>query len=222
MTIDDKTFFLNSLNQINIKLDYDILEKILLYYEYLLIKNKSVNLISRQNNFQDGIITHLVDSLSPLQVDFPNDLKLLDLGSGGGLPGIPLKIANPGWCVTLIESKAKKCVFLNEMAEKFGEGRIKVLNKFVDKNCVSLSDEIGLFDVITVRAVAKLSSLIITVSHLIKSSGYLVAYKGPNYLEEFIEVEKYLKKYRMKFDKKIEYILPINNAKRILLFFQKY
>jgi 16S rRNA (guanine527-N7)-methyltransferase len=214
-------FFQNALQQLNIQLNSGSITQILLYFEKLLDKNTNINLISRQSAYFDSIIIHLVDSLTPLKTGFPQFLELLDLGSGGGLPGIPLALANPGWNVTLVESKAKKCAFLTEMSTLFDQKRIKILNQFLEPNGRSLQDKRGFFDLVTVRAVDKLPSLISTVSHLIKQDGSLIAYKGPNYEDELRLASKELLKNNLVLYLKLDCILPVVNAKRTLLFFRK-
>jgi 16S rRNA (guanine527-N7)-methyltransferase len=219
--MNSKEYLQNSLSMLNITLDPAVVDRILCYFNDLLDKNKVVNLISRQSELVNSISVHLVDSLSPMQVELPKEVELLDLGSGGGLPGIPLEIANSLWKVTLVESKAKKSAFLKEMADKYGEGRVTVLTEFLQSNGRSLPDKQSFFDIVTVRAVGKLTSLISTVSHLIKSGGYLIAYKGPNYIEELKLAEKYLERHKLVLERKLDFVIPLIDASRTLLFFRK-
>jgi 16S rRNA (guanine527-N7)-methyltransferase len=221
MDKDKFDFFKDTLNEIGICLDSDTIKTILSYFECLMEKNKSVNLISRQSNIYEAIVLHLVDSLSIIQLGLPRQNELLDLGSGGGLPGIPLAIANPKWVVTLVESKAKKCVFLKEIADNLDQKRIIILNQFLETNGRSLPEKHGFFDMVTVRAVDKLKSLIPTVAKLLKNGGSLIAYKGPNYESELEQAKMHISKCRLVLENKYEFILPFVNAKRTLLCFRK-
>ncbi|MDR2351800.1 MAG: 16S rRNA (guanine(527)-N(7))-methyltransferase RsmG [Deltaproteobacteria bacterium] len=221
MSTAAKIFFRNSLEKLNITLDSSIRDSIFDYFNDLLDRNKVINLISRQSTLFDSITVHLVDSLTPLQIDLPKKAKMLDLGSGGGLPGMPLLLALQSWKGILAESKEKKSAFLSEMADKYGNGRISVFTEFIDSKGKSLPEKASSLDVVTARAVDKLSSIISSVSHLIKKDGFLIAYKGPNYLEELKQAEKYLSKSNMLLDKKLEFTLPFVTAKRTLLFFRK-
>ncbi|MDR2351632.1 MAG: 16S rRNA (guanine(527)-N(7))-methyltransferase RsmG [Deltaproteobacteria bacterium] len=221
MIEDAKKFFKESLERLNIYLDSLLIDKIFMYFTDLLEKNKSVNLISRQSVFFDSIVVHLVDSLTPMQIELPQNIELLDFGSGGGLPGIPLILANPTWKAVLAESKAKKSVFLQEMADKYGNGKISVLTEFLDSKNRNIEAQRSFFDIVTARAVDKLHVIATSVTSLIKVGGLLIAYKGPNYAEELKKAEKFMDKCGLIFERKLEFSLPTVDAKRTLLFFRK-
>lgn len=221
MIEDAKKFFKESLERLNIYLDSLLIDKIFMYFTDLLEKNKSVNLISRQSVFFDSIVVHLVDSLTPMQIELPQNIELLDFGSGGGLPGIPLILANPTWKAVLAESKAKKSVFLQEMADKYGNGKISVLTEFLDSKNRNIEVQRSFFDIVTARAVDKLHVIATSVTSLIKVGGLLIAYKGPNYAEELKKAEKIMDKCGLIFERKLEFSLPTVDAKRTLLFFRK-
>ena len=115
---------------------------------------------------------HLLDSLAvhPFVRDLGN---LADLGSGAGLPGIPLAIAVPALQVTLVESNGKKARFLREAARTLGLGNLRVAESRAEA-----LDAPGAFDAITARAMATLADLLAAGAHLLRPGGRLLAMKG--------------------------------------------
>lgn len=144
-------------------------------YSALLYKwNKTYNLTSITNN--DDVLTHhILDSLSAVPI-FKRYVfegaKVLDVGSGGGLPAIPLAIACPDVSVSLVETVGKKAAFLTQVALSLKLKNVKVINSRVE-NLKNLS-----FDVISSRAFSSLENFINLSSHLIKPEGCWVALKG--------------------------------------------
>jgi 16S rRNA (guanine527-N7)-methyltransferase len=117
---------------------------------------------------------HLLDSLAVLpQLPQRMGLRLLDVGSGGGLPGIPLAMARPGWSVTLLDSNQKKCAFLRQAAAELSLHNVDV----VASRAEAFAPAQG-FDVVIARALADLGGLAETSSHLLAPGGRLVAMKG--------------------------------------------
>lgn len=144
-------------------------------YSALLYKwNKTYNLTSITNN--DDVLTHhILDSLAAVPI-FKRYVfegaKVLDVGSGGGLPAIPLAIACPDVSVSLVETVGKKTAFLTQVALSLKLKNVKVFNSRVE-NLKNLS-----FDVISSRAFSSLENFINLSWHLIKPEGCWVALKG--------------------------------------------
>jgi len=130
------------------------------YVEYLLEWNQKVNLISRKD--EENVWTgHVLHSLSPLfHVDLPDRLIALDLGTGGGLPGIPLAILREGWSVMLMDSIQKKCTAVADILERIGlSERVRgVCGRAEDVGV--LGNLAGTFDVVLARGVAPLSDIV--------------------------------------------------------------
>jgi 16S rRNA (guanine527-N7)-methyltransferase len=115
---------------------------------------------------------HLLDSLAlhPFVRGIGN---LADLGSGAGLPGIPLAIAFPALQVTLVESNGKKARFLREAVRMLGLGNARI----AESRAQALAQP-GAFDAITPRAMASLADLLAAGAHLLRPGGRLLAMKG--------------------------------------------
>ena len=148
-----------------------------IYRENVLRANKTMNLISRQN--VDYILDNLIrESLVPLNWDKCKiESPLIDVGSGAGIPGIPLKIVKPGISVILVESNRRKSLFLRRMIEILGLESIDVLNRRVEEICLD-SDYIESFSTLVIRGVGKLKNLLNYGEQLLKPGGEFIAWKG--------------------------------------------
>lgn len=161
------------------------------YYEILLDWNKKINLISRKE--QNIIEKHFLDSILFLpEIDglcrgvARNTPTILDIGSGGGFPGIPLAIMNHKWKFTLCESTTKKANFLNIIVNELGLKNVEIINARVEAGLKPASTK---YDFVTARAVDKLDILIKYAIPLLKPGGYLLAYKSKNIEEEIKNIK---------------------------------
>lgn len=183
------------------------------YVELLEVWNKRVNLISQGDIFKI-IGKHFWESLYFYDKDyFNNEALLLDIGSGGGFPGIPLKIMYPSFDVVLLDSKRKKVLFLKEAIESLGLTGAKAICCRVEDIATTDKDS---FDIITARAVADLKNLWMLSCPLLKENGCLVSVKGG---EVNIEIEA-VKTSENMFDlvvKDLDFSQSLNDLKRIVL-----
>src|SRR5690349_2988447 len=154
-------------------LDLDVaLATPLLDYVALLVRwNATYNLTAIRDP-REMIAKHLLDSLA--MHPYVNDIaSLADLGTGAGLPGIPLAIAKPGLQVSLVESNGKKARFLREAVRSLGLRNARVLESRIEAVA-----EPGRFDAITARALATLPLILALGGHLLAADGVLLAMKG--------------------------------------------
>ena len=143
----------------------------LLQYLALLDRwNKTYNLTAIRDP-REMVTRHLLDSLA--MAPFFSTGTLADLGTGPGLPGIPLAITHPGLQVTLVESNGKKCRFMREAVRKLG-----LSNARVAESRAEALDEPGAYDNLTARAMDTLAGIIAVGGHLLRSGGRLLAMKG--------------------------------------------
>jgi 16S rRNA (guanine527-N7)-methyltransferase len=140
-------------------LEEDQVAKLEHYAELLLKWNAKVNLISRKD--EESIWpSHILHSISILfEVGFPSDIRIADIGSGGGLPGIPLSIAMPQVEIVLIESIRKKCLALEDMIQRLGVANARVENARAE-DVSRMREYRHSFDLVLARAVAPLEHLI--------------------------------------------------------------
>lgn len=132
--------------------------------------NRTYNLTAIRDP-REMLSKHLLDSLS--MWPHVRDGKLADLGTGPGLPGIPLALARPGLQVTLVESNGKKTRFLREVVRQLGLANVRVLESRAEA-----VDEPGAYDQITARAMDTLAGILAVGGHLLAPGGRLLAMKG--------------------------------------------
>jgi 16S rRNA (guanine527-N7)-methyltransferase len=156
-------------------------EPLLAYLALLARWNQTYNLTAVRDP-QEMVGKHLLDSLA--MHPFVDELarrggNLADLGTGPGLPGIPLAIVKPGLRVTLVESNGKKARFLREAVRQLGLKDVRVAEARIEA-----VDEPGAYDAITARALAALPLILELGGHLLKPEGTLLAMKGVYPVEE--------------------------------------
>lgn len=145
------------------------------YLDLLIEANQTMNL-TRITDRGQAELFHIADALTLLPFLPKTPHLLADLGSGGGVPGIPLAIARPDVRVLLIESTKKKAAFLRRTAEALALSNVEVSDDRVED--VGHSDRRATFDVVTARAVALLPWLVEWGMPLLKKGGTLLAMKG--------------------------------------------
>ena len=157
-------------------LDAAALAPPLLQYLALLDRwNHTYNLTAVRDP-REMVTRHLLDSLA--MHAFVEDGTLADLGTGPGLPGIPLAIAKPDLQVTLVESNGKKARFLREAARTLGLANARVAESRAEAVDVQVHNGGAAYDAITARALDTLAGIIKVGGHLLKPGGKLLAMKG--------------------------------------------
>lgn len=146
-------------------------DALLAYLTLLERWNRTYNLTAIRD-IGEMVDKHLLDSLA-MQAHVAGVARLADLGTGPGLPGIPLAIVHPRLQVTLVESNGKKARFLREAVRRLG-----LDNADVVESRIEAFDAAGRFDAITARALATLPLILELGGHLLETRGRLLAMKG--------------------------------------------
>lgn len=177
------TKFINDLKAIGIELSDEQLEQFLTYYEMLIEKNKVMNLTAI-TDFDEVLEKHFEDSLSLIQaVDLEKSQAVIDLGTGAGFPGIPLKIAFPNLQITLADSLNKRILFLDDVIRELGLTGIDTIHGRAE-DLAKNSDYREKFDLCVSRAVANLSTLSEYCLPFVKIGGKFISYKAGECDEE--------------------------------------
>lgn len=189
------------------------------YYEILVNWNKLMNLTSI-TEFMEVIQKHFLDSLSIVKVLRPGSEKILDVGTGAGFPGIPIKIAFPDTEVVLMDSLNKRVRFLEEVITNLGLKNIKAFHgRAEDFGRNKLYREA--FDLCTSRAVAKLSVLSEYCIPFVKKGGKFIPYKSGNIKEELEESKNAIKILGGSIKDQKEFTLPLTDIKRTFIVIEK-
>jgi 16S rRNA (guanine527-N7)-methyltransferase len=151
------------------------------YLDLLLAANQTMNL-TRITDRAAAELHHVADSLTLLPLLPPTEFRLADVGTGGGVPGIPLAIARPEAQVLLIESTRKKAVFLQSAIADLSLTNVKVSDQRAED--VARTENRESFDIVVSRAVATLDFLVEYCLPLVKVGGKMLAMKGPKVADE--------------------------------------
>ncbi|UCE19057.1 MAG: 16S rRNA (guanine(527)-N(7))-methyltransferase RsmG [Gemmatimonadota bacterium] len=190
------------------------------YLEELLEWNRRVNLVSRQDT-ENIALHHFLDSLSFLpNIEIPQEARMIDVGTGAGFPGIPLKICCPDLRLTLVESTRKKVLFLKHIIDTLRLSGVSVLHERAEALHQD-SKYRDNFDIVVARAVSPLRSLTLLCLPFLKPGGKFVAYKGGDVRGELREARLELSKISGRFEREIDVFLPLSNRKRQLIVFTK-
>lgn len=169
--------FEKDLKELHITLSDAQFDQFMKYYEMLVEKNKVMNLTAI-TDFDEVMKKHFVDSLSLVKVcDLGTALSLIDIGTGAGFPGIPLKIAFPNLKITLLDSLQKRVGFLQEVIDELGLMGIKALHGRAE-DFAKPGQMRESFDLCVSRAVANLSVLSEYCIPYVKVGGKFISYKS--------------------------------------------
>jgi 16S rRNA (guanine527-N7)-methyltransferase len=190
------------------------------YLDELLVWNRRVNLVSRRHTDQIAV-NHFLDCLSLLgSFPFPPGAMVMDVGSGAGLPGLPLKIMRSDMSLVLVEATQKKALFLKHVTGLLGLSATQVFSSRAE-DMHGEPSLLGRFDVVVARAVASLEDLVKICFPFLKKGGCFVAFKGGDIAEEMADVLPELPGISGNLLKNIEIIVPISHKKRRLVLFTK-
>lgn len=172
-----------------IVLDKKQLEMFTRFIEELLYWNQKVNVISRKDE-ENVVVNHIIHSLTVLKhIKLPLKARCLDVGTGGGLPGIPITIANPTIHMLLVDSIGKKVKIADMLAKHTGIrtiGAITARAEELKKDKKYLQN----FDFIFSRAVTRIDKVYTWVREIMKPDGKLILYKGGDCSEEILEAKR--------------------------------
>ena len=214
--------FVLELSKHNFELTDKQKQQFKLYFKMLIEVNEHVNL-TRITEEDEVYLKHFYDSITPLftfGAVFKDGATLCDVGAGAGFPSIPLKILKPGLKVTIVDSLQKRLNFLKDLISELGLTDVELVHgRAEDVGQNKLYRE--RFDIVTARAVARMSVLSEYCLPLVKKGGYFVALKGPKAEDELDDGKKALEVLGGKLIKDEEPTLPQREEERTLVLVQK-
>lgn len=206
----------------NLKLPYceDIENKFVLYRDLLKEWNQKINITSIEDD-EEIYLKHFIDSVLLLNKDNMNEnKKIIDVGTGGGFPGLPLKIINDNFEVTLLDSLRKRIDFLKEVSNVLNLKNVKLIhgraedfgqNKEYREN----------YDICVSRAVAPLNVLSEYCIPFVKVGGYFAAYKSDNISQEITNSDKAIRELGGKIKEIREISIPGADIIRKIVIIEK-
>ena len=190
------------------------------FYELLIEKNKVMNLtsITEEDEFIDK---HFIDSLTCNRVIDMNQVKsVIDIGTGAGFPGIPLKIVYPDIDFVLLDSLNKRVRFLNEAIELLHLKKIQAVHGRAE-DLARKPEFRGKFDLCVSRAVANLNTLSEYCIPFVRVNGFFISYKAQKGLEEIHESDHCMKELGSKIMQVDEFKLTDIDSNRVLIKIKK-
>ena len=179
----DFTKFRNSMNSIGIELTNSQLNAFETYYDMLIERNKVMNLTAI-TEFDEVMDKHFLDSVYLFRsIELKEDYKLIDIGTGAGFPGIPLKIVFPELKITLLDSLNKRVGFLNDVIDELNLNDIEAIHGRAEDIARDKAYRAS-YDIAVSRAVANLSTLSEYCLPFVKIGGKFVSYKSGDCADE--------------------------------------
>jgi len=212
-----KEYFLKVLEENDIKIEDNDIELFYKHMIYILDWNKKINLTGIKDE-KEFIVKHFVDSLTINKYIKAED-KIIDIGTGAGFPGIPLKIVNRENKITLIDSVNKKINVLRGIKEELKLNDLEIINIRAEE-LLKDKEYKEKYDISVTRAVSKLNKITEYMLPFLKKGGKAICMKGPNFKEEINESKDTIEKIGGKIER-IDKIIVNNEFERNIIIITK-
>lgn len=219
MTVYD-SYLVNLCDMFHVKLSNGQVDQFNRYYELLVKKNEVMNLTAI-TDYHEVCLKHFADSISLSQYyDMSSVDSLIDVGTGAGFPGIPLKILFPHLNVTLLDSLNKRLLFLEDVIDELDLDNIKTVHSRAEEagRMKNLREH---YDLCVSRAVANLSTLSEYCLPLVKVGGIFISYKAGEVEDEINSAKHAIKKLGGKIKSVEEFSLPDSDISRSFVIIEK-
>ncbi len=213
-----ENFIKNYFNKLNIDINSEQ-AKAYITYKNLLVKWNEVMNLTGITEDREVVIKHFADSVTPLNVIDFKGKSVIDVGTGAGFPGLPLKIAESSIKLTLLDSLSKRLNFLDEVLRSVN-AEAELIHSRAEEGGNN-EDYRERFDIAVSRAVAPLNILAEYDLPFVKVGGYMIALKGPSAFEEINNAENAISLLGGKIEKVEETALPDTDLKHTIVVIKK-
>lgn len=205
--------------QLGLNLNEDIIDIFYIYYRTLIEENSKYNLTAITSP-EEVAEKHFLDSLTLIHdLNEISGKKIVDIGTGAGFPGLPIKIYNPGLHMTLIDSVNKKIMFLEKVIEKIQLNKVEAIHARAEE--VAEGKRREFYDAAVSRAVAELRVLVEYTIPLVKVGGLFIAAKGPNIKDELKDANNAINILGGQVENVREFKLPVSQEGRTVIVIRK-
>jgi 16S rRNA (guanine527-N7)-methyltransferase len=216
----NQDYFLSLLKEKGITLSSKQLEQFQLYFKLLVEWNEKMNLTAITEE-EEVYLKHFYDSITAaFYVNLKEPISICDVGAGAGFPSIPLKICFPHLKITIVDSLQKRITFLNELAKQLGLSDVYFYHDRAETFGQSTSFRES-FDMVTARAVARLSVLSELCLPLVKVDGQFVAMKGASAKDELVQGKVAIKVLGGELKEEHQFKLPTEESERSIFIIEK-
>lgn len=210
----------NRLVDFSINVDETMLDRFEKYRQILVEYNQHMNLTGITEQ-REVYIKHFLDSVAIFKNGYiADDLSVIDVGTGAGFPGLPLKICNPKIKLTLLDSLNKRINFLKTVGQELGLNEIEYVHGRAE-DIAQKPEHREKYDIATARAVASLPVLLELCVPYVKIGGFFICLKGPSVDIELGQAKNAMKLLGVRLVEKINVILPDQELKHNILVFKK-
>lgn len=204
----------NILNLHDIHLSDEQIEKLILLKKETLSANKLFNITSIEDEYEFNI-KMILDCLIFKDIFNKETFSIVDVGSGGGFPGLVLAIVFPHANVLCLDATRKKCIHIANMANKLQLSNVSVVCQRVEDFAINNREK---FDYAIARALKSINILVELLTPLVKVDGNVIMMKSINYENELDLAKNGIKKLNLKLENVYKYDLDNNNFRSVLLF----
>lgn len=213
-----KEEIINQIKKLDIMINDKQAEQFIIYMKELIEWNNKINLTAITEP-KEIIIKHFVDSLTISKYIKEND-TIIDVGTGAGFPGIPIKIIKGNTNITLLDSLNKRIQFLEEIIQKCGLKKINAIHFRAEDAGIDPKYR-EKYDIVTSRAVANLSTLVEYMMPFVKVGGRCICMKGSEIKEELEKSKRAIEVLGGKIEKIEEFEIPDTEMKRHIIVIKK-
>jgi len=218
--LENRKILIDGLKELKLNASEEVVDKLILFMKIMLEWNEKINLTAITEE-SEVFIKHFLDSATCLSTGYIKaGMKVIDVGTGAGFPGIPVKLLEPGVEMILLDSLNKRISYLNEVVAKLGLKKVRTVHARAEEGGSS-KEHREAYDIALSRAVAAMNVLCEYCMPFIKVGGFFICQKGPDIDEELKEAGAAIKILGGSVREVREFQLPYSDIKHNIIIIEK-